>query len=144
MRALTLWRPWTWSIVYGPKRIENRPWKPPANIIGQRIALHSGKTYDKDGEAFIMERLNAIGGLPVIAEDQGIVGVATVVGVITTKDAAAHIHSPDGGHQFGWFFGPFGWVLEDVRPIEPIAIKGAQGLWTVPAAIEQQIAKALR
>lgn len=38
--ALTLWRPWAWAIIHGPKRVENRTWKPPASFIGKRIGIH--------------------------------------------------------------------------------------------------------
>jgi hypothetical protein len=31
-----------------------------------------------------------------------------------------------------WWTGPCGWLLDRVVAIEPVACKGAQGLWTVP------------
>ena len=53
MRALTLWRPWTWAVCHAGKRIENRPWRPWLSVMGQEIALHAGKTYDRAGRAII-------------------------------------------------------------------------------------------
>jgi len=94
MRALTLRQPWAWAIVHGQKRIENRPWKPWRDIIGQRIAIHAG--------------------------------------LITSEAEAA----PD---QVRWFFGPFGWVLSDVRPCEQWPCRGARGLWQLPADCPLQI-----
>ena len=127
-------RPWTWAIVRGFKRIENRTWKPPASIVGQRIALHSGKKYDKESEAFIMDAISAIGGLPIDAEDEGIVGTAVVRGFLTNP---SEIQDPE---QAQWYFGPYGWVLDDARPLaEPVPCRGALGLWTVPADIERLI-----
>lgn len=36
-----------------------------------------------------------------------------------------------------WFFGPFGWALDEIRPLaEPVPCKGALGLWRVPEHIE--------
>lgn len=44
---------------------------------------------------------------------------------------------PHGALKSPWFFGPFGWILEEIRPLaEPVPCKGALGLWTVPAHVE--------
>ena len=82
MKALTLWEPWASAIIHGPKRIENRPWKPWDSVMGQRIAIHAGKRYDAD----------AFGGIaevwPEVNQDgrSGILGVATVAGWIQEVD----------------------------------------------------------
>jgi hypothetical protein len=34
-------------------------------------------------------------------------------------------------HRSKWFEGPFGWVLANARPIEPMPVKGRLGLFTV-------------
>lgn len=45
-----------------------------------------------------------------------------------------------GAQDGRWYFGPVGWVLEDVRPLdEPIPCRGAQGLWTVPDEIARRL-----
>ena len=46
IRGLTLWRPWPWAFTHADKRVENRPRKPPAYMIGGYLALHSGKHFD--------------------------------------------------------------------------------------------------
>jgi len=43
MKGLTLRHPWAFAIAHWGKRIENRTWKPPKALIGQRIAIHGGK-----------------------------------------------------------------------------------------------------
>ena len=43
MKAITLWPEWCFAITKLDKRVENRTWKPPAALIGQRIAIHAGK-----------------------------------------------------------------------------------------------------
>lgn len=43
MQALTIWQPWASLIVHGFKRIENRTWAPPADLVGTTIAIHAGK-----------------------------------------------------------------------------------------------------
>lgn len=57
MKALTLWRPWPYAIFHLPphvaKRVENRSWKPPVTLIGHRIAIHAGKTWDEAGAVVV-------------------------------------------------------------------------------------------
>ena len=133
MRALTLWRPWPWAILLAPpgkrKLIENRDWSLPTALLGQPILIHAGKKWDKDGARFIQDVLG-LGGLPPAAWDEGLVGQMVVDRVLskTRGDVA-----PPG--QERWFFGDYGFVLNDERtyPIYPIPSKGAMGLWTVPA-----------
>ena len=55
VKALTLWRPWPTVILLGPKRVENRPrrWTlPPGGLL---LAIHSGRTWDDEGERAIRE-----------------------------------------------------------------------------------------
>ena len=44
MKAITLHQPWASLIAHGVKTIETRSWAPPRRLIGQRIAIHAGKT----------------------------------------------------------------------------------------------------
>lgn len=46
LKALTLWRPYSDAIAKGPKRVENRSWRPPDSQIGRFIAIHAGKRYE--------------------------------------------------------------------------------------------------
>ena len=138
LRALTLWRPWTYAITHANKRIENRPWGPPRGIVGQYLALHAGKKYDDYGRLSIRD----ITGWDPPDEfgcPQGIVAVCKVLGSYSTyaetdaqlehlRDVVASVYTD----QRPWVFGPYCWVLGEVTPIEPVQCKGAQGLWSVP------------
>ena len=42
MKAITLWPEWAHAVAHLGKRIENRPWRAPEAVIGQRIAIHAG------------------------------------------------------------------------------------------------------
>ena len=44
MKALTLHQPWATMVALGSKPYETRSWPPPAKLIGQRIAIHAGKS----------------------------------------------------------------------------------------------------
>ena len=128
MRALSLRQPWLYCITEHGKRIENRTWKAPDHIIGQRIALHaSAAKHGKEWRA--------------VAELTGIwvPWSAVVTGAITaTAVVAGQFRSgwePDelDLEQQKWVMGPWCWILKDVVKLdEPIPAKGMLGLWRVP------------
>ena len=119
MKALTLWRPWAQAIIYGPKRIENRSWRPVKWMIGERIAIHAGKKYDEDGEMWMLEYDLYRPENPDMCAC-GILGTAVITDCVSRSDDS-------------WFCGPFGWVLDDIIALpSPIPCRGAQGLWDVP------------
>ena len=142
MKALSLKQPWLWAITDLDKRIENRTWKPNYNAIGKRIALHASKKDDPKGENAIFH----ISGAELPPEDVprgAIVATAKVIGWI--DDAGfGDVPSPCLGHLVDnkWFFGPIGWILEDVQKLdEPIPCRGALGLWEVPEEIVKELAE---
>lgn len=169
LRALTLWRPWPYTIFHlrpgegpGPKRVENRPMKPPQAARDGLIALHAGKKWD-DGCGLHCSDLGirlpwresafprAKGSDPVVYchPESVLVGVVRVVGWVegmprtTSRDGVLDAFSGVSAQRAReivndpWYFGPFGWVLEEVQALaEPVPHAGAQGLWNVdePAA----------
>lgn len=126
-RALTLHQPWATVIAHHGKRLENRPWKPFASIIGKRIALHAGKVFDPTVAMFCKDRLGIT--LRSDVPTGAIVAIATVQGFVTG------IH----GHKSEWYFGPYAWELADVIPIDPVPCKGAQGLWSLPLDVRAEV-----
>lgn len=156
MRALSLSQPWCWAVAHPEvrKHVENRTWAPPIAMIGQTIAIHAAKSWDgakryrarwdSDGiERAMSWDFTPIGYLlhygfePPARKDlyvtSAIVAVATIDRVVTRPDTLA----PD---QKRWYFGPFGWLLTNVRRLEePVPARGKQGLWTVPAELEPGI-----
>lgn len=137
MRALTLWRPWPWAILHG-KNVENRPWKPPASIIGKRIALHAGKTWDDSSLTLIRKVLPSVPGSSA-DHPLGIVGVARVVGYMHPEGDGRRVLNTGSEFEFDdrWFFGPYGWLLDQITAIDPVPCRGAQGLWPVPEHVER-------
>lgn len=163
MKALTLWRPWPFAIFHSPpeyaKRVENRSWKPPRWLIGERIAIHAGATFDNDGADFIGERLDDLGLLAAMKKAPGHKARVRAEGIIGTAIVAGCCHV-DGGLVSGdwpvsarssvdifeqtiraWLFGPYGWLFDDVRALpEPIPCKGQRGLWDVPEELLGRLA----
>lgn len=129
MKALTLHQPWAWLMLYGPKRIENRSWRPHASVIGQRVLVHQGKKWDAKGADYIRRKLSFV-EFPDLAGAVGVLGSFQVDGYLLQGDAV-----PTG--QEPWFFGPCGWLTSEPRVLPaPVAWRGALGLWTVPAELE--------
>jgi hypothetical protein len=126
MKALTIRQPFAYSISHGSKRIENRSWRPPESMLGERIAIHAAKRID--GQAAIDLGLESTPDvrLPTMA----IVATARLVKVIDAR--------PKGQQSF-WWTGPLAWVLADVRPTRVIYTPGRLGLWTLPTHIERNI-----
>lgn len=117
--ALSVQQPWAYLIVHGFKPVENRTW---GTRLRGRIGIHAGKKFDADGYAWVQLHLPALGMTPAdlpppaAFERGGIVGAATLAGCVTESD------SP-------WFFGPFGFVLEDPEPLALIECPGRLGFF---------------
>lgn len=135
MKFLSFSQPWLWAILdpIARKHVENRVWQPPIAMIGQRFALHAAKSWDADAMAmFIRFGIDAPNRYDSY-DKSAIVGVATIDRIVTTDKTLP----PD---QARWFFGPFGWILSDVRKLAtPIPMKGAQGLRGLAPEIVLQI-----
>lgn len=114
--ALSIRQPWAWAIMHGGKRIENRTW--PTRFRG-RFCIHASKGVDRatwdDDLSFLLD----MGVVPPNKNHYhfgGIVAVATLVDCVTIHDSA-------------WFFGPYGFVLADVQPVDFIPCKGSLGFF---------------
>jgi hypothetical protein len=165
MKALTLHAEWLPAILRAGsdprwKSVENRTWKPPASIIGERIALHAGCSRpDKDRVRRVLASVGQGIGTYGACEEYAktletlttgaIVGVATVAGWLDNSSGAPRFF--DGSEVDGmpiapvaenpspwWFRGQYGWLLADIHPLmAPVPCKGALGLWQVPAHLVQ-------
>lgn len=116
-RAISIRQPWAWAIMNAGKDIENRPqrWK-----YRGLICIHASK-YKNQSEYDIAENAitdNCDKWPPAMLSagniTGGIIGVAEIVDCVTESD------SP-------WFFGPYGLVLKNVRPVKFIPVRGALG-----------------
>ena len=127
-------------------------WQASIDIIGQRIAIHAGKTWDQDAVDLLelpIRPVDAPSDRATLAKlrDEGIIGTAVVCGVEQTEDldvetliAGKWPTSNLVDNVLDWLSGPYGWLLDDVRALpEPIPCKGRQGLWDVPPEIERRL-----
>lgn len=147
MKALTLHQPWATCIAQHGKRVENRTWAPHA-IIGQRIAIHAGKKFDPVAHTMLVH----FHGVPLAEREDlpfgAVVATARVAGWVRFVRRGDILYNDFCGitskqacdaRRSTWWAGPIGWILEDVVEIKPVACKGAQGLWRLPADVERTV-----
>ena len=152
MKALTLHQPV--ATLMGLKDIENRKWKPPAAILGQRIAIHAGKKWNEEYATWArrLTEHDTFDG-PVTAEAiekaRGIQGAIVSTAIVTAWYDKRHATSGwvvDNSDIIAyikcspWFQGPVGWHMTDFKFLrEPLPCKGALGLWRVPDDLDSRL-----
>jgi hypothetical protein len=109
MKALSIQQPWAWCIVNGYKPVENRSW--PTKYTGL-FAIHAGKKFDHEGYNWIRQVFPEI-PMPAPAEFErgGIVGQAILISCVT------ELASP-------WFFGEYGFLMKEQKPLPYIRCPG--------------------
>lgn len=128
MKALTIREPWVTCILQYDKRIENRNWRLPQGMQGKTIAIHTAKKVDKASYA----AANALAGVN-LRMARPILPLGCIVA--TARIVKCVSKSPDK-----WFFGPYGFVLDEIKPlVHPLAVRGALGFWNVPPDVESYL-----
>lgn len=128
MKALSIRQPWAWLILNAGKDIENRDWH--THVRG-RVLIHAAKGMtraeyeDACGAAIYIEPSIVLPELPL--QRGGIVGSVEIVNCIEVS------RSP-------WFFGRFGFVLRDPKPLPFIPWKGQLGFFDVPDSVINHLA----
>lgn len=129
MKALTISQPYASLIASGEKWIENRTW--PTSYRGP-LAIHAGKGtqyLDRDeikdyptGCVIAIAKLVACYRLDEIQRndaDSSIRKSRIDTSIWNWSEAARHKHAE----------GPFCWILQDIKAIDPVPCRGAQNLW---------------
>jgi hypothetical protein len=152
VKALTVQQPWAWAIVHGGKDVENR-----TQLWAHRgeLAIHAGRRWSDRGARMVpsiiaAEQLVERYDLPVQARVGGvIIGLVDVVDVhhyagsgpdridcCDSRWAEESYDEAGGKHRLDIVH----LVLENPRPLlEPVPCRGALGLWTVPAGVDDQV-----
>jgi hypothetical protein len=118
MKALSLKQPWAELVVAGKKKIELRKWN--TNFRGDFL-IHASKSPDWNAMEKFKFRENS---LPL----GFIIGKANLFDVKKyenkedfAKDSGLHLATTD--------WGEYGFLLKDVKRIEPVQAKGALNFW---------------
>jgi hypothetical protein len=133
--ALSGIQPWFDAILKWGKDIENRKWPTPYRGT---IALHTSKKIPPDEYWAAREMIEKVSGPGVLVPSSEDLVKGCIIGLVDIVDCVTKSDSP-------WFFGPFGFVLQNPRVlVKPIPAKGALNFWTVPDDIRAQIEEQLK
>lgn len=121
--ALSLRQPFAWAILHAGKTIENRTW---ATRYRGRIRIHAAKTWDDDGEAWLVHA-GILAPNYFVCRDRGELGA--YVGEVTVTNCIPY-DAPLAAAENPWAFGPWCWVLADPAAYpEPIPGRGYPSLY---------------
>ena len=119
--CLSIRQPWAWAIIHAGKDIENRDW--PTRYRG-RILIHAGVSWYSGKRDALEDTAHWARDCGIAApsleqlERGGIVGEAEIVDCVTEWTSS-------------WFFGPFGFVLRNAKPLPFRPLKGRLGFFNV-------------
>lgn len=114
MKALSIRQPWAWLIANGYKDIENRDW--PTKFRG-KFLIHTDVRIDEPAITEI-KYLHPDIILPESYKIGGIIGEAEIVDCISTSDSE-------------WFFGEFGFVIQNAKLLPFRPYRGMLGFFEV-------------
>jgi hypothetical protein len=156
--AVTRPQPEAWALASGHCPVINSDTRPGLEHVGKLIGIHAAQRQKPTPEIILRAQVKIAMGdphaQPVKFTYGALVGVARLVGVV--RRLGKFYDRDDGGPSFGrcigkgavmellsqaeskriepWWRGPWGWLLEDAVALpEPIPMRGAGGLWRIPA-----------
>ena len=120
MKAISVRQPWAWLLIHGGKDIENRDW--PTRFRGQiGIQAAKGMTLCEYWDAIdFVIRIDGPLALSIPAPEELVRG--SIIGTMILRDCVTDSISP-------WFQGKYGFVMTNPEPCDPIAVRGALGIW---------------
>lgn len=129
--CLSIRQPWVWGIFFAGKEVENRDW---ATKVRGRVLVHASAGMTRDEWHRFLDTAHTISyqrpfqsGLALPAFKN--LPRGCLFGGVTITDCVEEHESP-------WFFGRYGFVLADPKPLPaPIPYKGKLGFFRVPASV---------
>lgn len=120
MKALSIRQPWAWLVAHGHKDVENRVWE---TRFRGAFLIHAGKAWGPSERADLEyvrekireERLAIV--LPERFELGGIIGQAEIMQCVADWPST-------------WFSGPFGFVIQNARPLPFFPCRGMLSFFT--------------
>lgn len=128
MKALSIRQPWAWLIINGAfnkigthefKDVENRCWY--SDYRG-RLYIHASKTFDWDALIFLKEFdinifYQVINEFGIIYKSRYCDKLKCTTGKFGGIIGYVEMTDCVKDHNSGWFFGPYGFVLENAKPL---------------------------
>jgi hypothetical protein len=126
--ALSIRQPWAYAFCYLGKDIENRSW---LTKYRGPICIHASMGMKKSEFDGFMALIDQILPMPEVADIRANIIYNNITksnmrgGIIATAELTDCVTE----HQSKWFFGHFGFVLENVKTVPFIAVRGSLGLF---------------
>lgn len=119
--ALSIRQPWAWAIIHAGKDVENRTW---STRFRGPVCIHAAAGMTR---ADLAEASAFMAGLGVTVPHSSLFERGGVIGTAEIVDCVRASPSP-------WFFGPYGFILRNARPVPFIPRKGKLGFfdWGAP------------
>ena len=154
MKALSIMQPWATLIVIGAKRFETRSWY--THFRGE-LAIHASKKFTDADRLMCMQDPFKHTLLPLFDNDEqlmrasilknegrplplgAVIGTTVLTKCMPACVVAGQINERE--RAFGWYdYDRFAWQLEDATETkQPYPVRGAQGLWELPADIAASV-----
>lgn len=134
MKALTIWQPYASLIAVGAKKYETRSWRTDYRGL---IAIHAalrpmGWIIEHTDEAVLQIAARIFGTEAMMDLPNGkIVAFGRLTDCLLMTPELIEGQTPQEIALGDWTSGRYAWRIEDVEAVEPIDIKGKQGLWTL-------------
>lgn len=124
MKVISIRQPWAWAIIHGGKDVENRNW---STAYRGPLFIHAGKkmTSMEYGDFAEVAHNAKIKTMPAPHELE----FGGIIGIVDLVDVVHRSKSP-------WFFGDFGLVLRNPRPLPFRPMTGQLGLFNPPADLK--------
>ena len=144
MKALTVMQPWATLVALGAKRIETRSW---STSYRGPLAIHASGRISREAAVICREppfrEALAAGGYGEESGSAGNpfrlpLGAVIAIALLVYVQRITRAHAPaEPERSFGDYTpGRFAWLLDHVRRLpEPVAAKGALGLWEWVAGV---------
>lgn len=123
MKAISIRQPWAWLIINAGKDIENRCW--PTKLRG-RVLVHAAKGMTRDEYADVEDFLATHPGSGIQLPPASALERGGIIGSVEIADCVTESKSP-------WFFGPYGFVLRNPKPMPFSPLRGQLGFFDVEA-----------
>lgn len=137
IRGLTLYQPYASAIIFGPKRVENRPRNmahvPPG---GFWIAVQAALKMAHQSDVLKMRNLGWME-----CPDETALPTGCIIGLAHVSKNIPYA-SPAGWalHDDPWAFGPWCMIIDRVIPLpNPVIVSGKQGLWRLFVSDERRL-----
>jgi hypothetical protein len=138
MKAISLWQPWATFVTLKWKTIETRDHAGFFSLVGQRIAIHAAKRFDKTAALSLVKYrqlspMEVINLCTYIKLNRGKILCTAVVRTAGWSTSFKHPREELEKQAMCDIEGKYLLFLEGIRPVYPEPVfRGCQGIFNVP------------